>query len=140
MFSKIEGNAEYCVKAALESFKFLPVFSVAKTILQHHGFPYLKIYFLLFFWLFVLFWEKVHGNSEAVSEFAGLLITLVFELLRFLPLELRQYKNDGIAERNLFVLKMPPFSLTYTVRQKGRQFQNKQISFGNRVVLIMSLL
>ena len=33
-------------------------------------------------------------------------------------LELRQYKNDGIAERNLFVLKMPRFSLAYTVSHK----------------------
>ena len=55
-------------------------------------------------------------------------------------LELRQYKNDGIAGRNLFVLNLPRFSLAYTVREIGRQFQSKQISFGNRVVLTLSLL
>ena len=55
-------------------------------------------------------------------------------------LELRQYKNDGIAGRNLFVLNLPRFSLAYTVREKWRQFQNKHIYFGNRVVLILTLL
>ena len=40
-----------------------------------------------------------------------------------LLLELRKYKNDGIAERNLFALKLPRFSLACTVREKGRQFQ-----------------
>ena len=55
-------------------------------------------------------------------------------------LELRQYKNDGIAERNLFVLNLSRFSLAYTVREIGRQFQSKQISSGNPVVLMLSLL
>ena len=45
----------------------------------------------------------------------------------FYALAIRQYKNDGIAKRNLFVLKLPHFSLAYAVREKGRQFQNKQI-------------
>ena len=34
-------------------------------------------------------------------------------------LELRQYENDGIADRNLFVLNLPRFSLAYTVREKS---------------------
>ena len=50
--------------------------------------------------------------------------------------ELRQYENDGIAEIILFILNLQRFSLAYTVREKGRQFQNKQIL----VVLILSLL
>ena len=55
-------------------------------------------------------------------------------------LELRQNKNEWIAGRNLFVLKLARFALVCTVSEKARQFQNKQISSGNPVVLILSLL
>ena len=39
-------------------------------------------------------------------------------------LELRQYKNGLASVKRMFVLKLPPFSLTYTVREKERQFPN----------------
>ena len=38
-------------------------------------------------------------------------------------LELRQYNNDGIAERNVFALNLPRFSLTYSVREKCGKFK-----------------
>ena len=44
-----------------------------------------------------------------------------------LELERRQYKNDGIAERNLFVLNLPRFLLPNTVRKKGGNFKIKKI-------------
>ena len=35
-------------------------------------------------------------------------------------LELRHYKNGLASVKNMFVLKLPPFSPTYTAREKGR--------------------
>ena len=55
-------------------------------------------------------------------------------------LELRQYENDGIAEKRLFILNLLPFSLAFTVREKGRQSKKKRNSFGNRVVRFLYCL
>ena len=38
--------------------------------------------------------------------------------------ELRQYKNGLVSVKIMFVLNLAPFSLNYTAREKGRQFQN----------------
>ena len=55
-------------------------------------------------------------------------------------LELRQCKNDWIAWRIFFVLKLARFfTRLYRVSEKAHQFQNKEISSGNLVVLILSL-
>ena len=43
-------------------------------------------------------------------------------------LESRQYKNDVIAYRNIFILNLRAFSLTMQASEKARQFQNKQFS------------
>ena len=52
--------------------------------------------------------------------------------------ELRYYKNDWLAWKKLFVLKLARFLLTVQISEKARQFQNKQISSGIPVVLILS--
>ena len=38
-------------------------------------------------------------------------------------LKCSQYKNDAIQLKNLIILKLPPFTATYTVKEKRRQFQ-----------------
>ena len=55
-------------------------------------------------------------------------------------LKLRQYKNDWIARKNCLFWNWRPFPLACVVSEKAHQFQNKQISSSNPVVLILSLL
>ena len=39
-------------------------------------------------------------------------------------LELRQYKSDSIQSKKIPILKLPLFLITYTAREKARQFRN----------------
>ena len=65
-------------------------------------------------------------------------ILAAFSILK--TLELRQYKNGHASVKNMFVLKLPPFPLTYTAREKWRQFQNKHAIHRNESVLTLSNL
>ena len=55
-------------------------------------------------------------------------------------LKCSQYKNDAIQLKNLLISKLPPFSVTYTVKEKRRQFQNKEVFPLSSVVLILTVL
>ena len=44
-------------------------------------------------------------------------------ILHVLFLKHSQYKNDAIQFKNFLILKLPPFSVTYTAKEKRRQFQ-----------------
>ena len=71
--------------------------------LQHDPNPTLvykyKVYKRKYLWSKVSFlFSKNHFKKSKVLEI-------------LLELELRQYKNDGIAERNLYILNLPRFSL-----------------------------
>ena len=39
-------------------------------------------------------------------------------------LKCSQYKSDAIQLKDFMILKLPPFSVTYTVKEKRRRFQN----------------
>ena len=42
----------------------------------------------------------------------------------FFTLELRQIKDDSIQSKEIPTLKLARFLITYTVKEKARQFQN----------------
>ena len=41
-------------------------------------------------------------------------------------LKCSQYRNDAIQLKNFLILKLPPFSVTYTVKEKGGNFKHKK--------------
>ena len=41
-------------------------------------------------------------------------------------LKCSQYKNDAIQLKNFLILKLPPFSVTYTAKEKGGNFEHKK--------------
>ena len=61
-------------------------------------------------------------------------------ILIYLMLEPRKYKNDSIQSKIIPTMKLPRFLTTYMVREKARQFQNRNHFLQNGVVLILSLL
>ena len=44
-------------------------------------------------------------------------------MVNSIKLKRSQYKNDAIQLKDFLILKLPPFSVTYTVKEKKRQFQ-----------------
>ena len=66
-------------------------------------------------------------------------ISSYFREKTFRDLELRQYKNNSIQSKNIPILKLPLFFITYTAREKARQFQT-WISFGLNGVFLMFVL
>ena len=55
-------------------------------------------------------------------------------------LEPRQFKNNLTMFEIKLILKLPPFSLTYTMREKRRQFQNELTLKHSEVILELSWL
>ena len=56
-------------------------------------------------------------------------------------LKCSQYKkNDAIQLKNFVILKLPPFFVTYTVKEKRRQFQTLENFQLSSVVLILTVL
>ena len=55
-------------------------------------------------------------------------------------LEPRQFKNNLTMFESKLILKLPPFPLTYTVRDKRRQFQNELTLKHSKVILELSWL
>ena len=52
-------------------------------------------------------------------------------------LELRQYKNNSIQSKIILILKLPLFFITYTAREKARQFKKWNIFVLNGIVLTL---
>ena len=44
-------------------------------------------------------------------------------MVNSIKLKRSQYKNDAIQLKDFLILKLPPFSVTYTEKEKERQFQ-----------------
>ena len=55
-------------------------------------------------------------------------------------LEQRQFKNNLTMFESKLFLKLPPFPLTYTVREKRRQFQTELTLKHSEVILELSWL
>ena len=72
-------------------------------------------------------WNKTHSTH----------IRLYFIEMKLEP---RLFKNYLTMFESKLILKLPPFSLTYTVREKRRQFQNELTLKHSEVILELSWL
>ena len=75
-------------------------------------------------------------SKEALCACVYGKISILDNLKYFWELKCSQYKNDAIQLKNFLILKLPPFSVTYSVKEKRRQFQTLEVFQLSIVVLL----
>ena len=66
---------------------------------------------------------KIFFPDHIRIKFDSFAVEIFFlSLTSFLALKYSQYKNDAIQLKNFIILKLPPFAVTNTTKEKRQQF------------------